>query len=140
MNELPAFRKLQNFIGEQTARPTRKPKGSKPETANSLTRKVVNHIQAHGGFATRLQSTGQYRDDLQKFVPSQQRSGLPDVMAVFDGKSCFVEIKIGRDTLSGDQRKAIAELEQAGACVFVAKDFESFQRWFTDQFLIAPFA
>jgi hypothetical protein len=140
MSQLPPFRQLQEFVKEQTARPPRKPNGSKPETANSLTRKVVDHIRSLGGFATRLQSTGQYRDDLQKFVPSQQRAGLPDVMAVFEGKPCFVEIKIGRDILSGDQKKAIAELEQAGAGVFVAKDFDSFQRWFADQFLNAPFA
>lgn len=40
MSQPPAFRQLQTFIGEQTARKPRK-KGSKPETSNELTRKFV---------------------------------------------------------------------------------------------------
>lgn len=139
MSELPAFRKLQNFIGEQTTRKPRQ-KGTKPESANALTRRVVEYIRNNGHFATRLQSTGTYRDDLKKFVPSQQRSGLPDVMAVVDSRACYVEIKIGKDTLSDDQKKAIAELQQAGAAVFVASDFDAFETWFVAEFLTAPFA
>ncbi|MBD2705372.1 VRR-NUC domain-containing protein [Spirosoma sp. BT702] len=139
MSHLPAFRQLQNFIGEQTARKPRK-KGVKPESANALTRRIVEHIRNRGHFATRLQSTGTYRDDLKKFVPSQQRLGLPDVMAVVGGRSAFIEIKVGRDTLSKDQKKAIAELQQAGAAVFIAHDFDSFQAWFQAEFLTPPFA
>lgn len=139
MSHLPAFRQLQSFIGEQTARKPRK-KGPKPESANALTRRIVEHIRNRGHFATRLQSTGTYRDDLKKFVPSQQRSGLPDVMAVIESRAAFVEIKVGRDTLSKDQKKAIAELEEAGAAVFVAHDFDSFSLWFTAEFLSSPTA
>ena len=73
-------------------------------------------------------------------MPNQQRAGLPDIMAVVDSRSCFVEVKVGRDTLSQDQKKAIAELQQAGARVFVASDFTSFENWFIAEFLTAPFA
>lgn len=139
MNQLPAFRELQNFIGEQTARKSRR-KGPKPESANALTKRIVEHIRNRGHFATRLQSTGTYREDLKKFVPSQQRVGLPDVMAVIASQAAFIEIKVGRDRLSVDQKNAIDELEKAGAVVFVAHDFDSFVTWFTDEFAAARLA
>lgn len=134
MSELPAFRDLQNFIGEQTARKPRtvRKKGeAKPENANELTRRIVAHIRANGGFATRLSSTGTYRADLKKFVPSQQVSGLPDVTGVFNGRSLWVEIKVGRDQLSEAQKRTISGLIVAGAAVFVSRDFEGFLQWFT---------
>lgn len=49
------------------------------KTANDLTRAVVDYLTLSGHFATRLQSTGTYRADLNRYVPSQQRKGLPDV-------------------------------------------------------------
>lgn len=137
MSQLPAFRQLQNFIGENTARKPQK-KGPKAESANALTKRIVEHIRNRGHFATRLQSTGTYREDLKKFVPSQQRVGLPDVMAVISSQATFIEIKVGRDRLSADQKSAIAELEKAGALVFVAQDFDSFLAWFTAEFSASP--
>lgn len=137
MNLLPAFRQLQNFIGENTTRKPQK-KGPKVESANALTKRIVEHIRNRGHFATRLQSTGTYREDLKKFVPSQQRVGLPDVMAVVTSQATFIEIKVGKDRLSADQKSAIAELEKAGALVFVAQDFDSFLTWFTAEFSPSP--
>ncbi|GAB4007175.1 hypothetical protein GCM10028808_10560 [Spirosoma migulaei] len=133
MSQLPAFRELQNFIGEQTARKPRK-KAPKLETANELTRRIVAHFQNYGHFATRLQSTGTYRDDLKKFVPSQQRAGLPDVLAVVNSNAVFVEVKAGKDCLSEVQNSAINDLENAGAKVYVAHTFEGFRKWFRTQF------
>ncbi|GAB2542814.1 VRR-NUC domain-containing protein [Spirosoma aerophilum] len=139
MSQLPAFRELQNFIGEQTARKPRSKK-PKPETANQLTRRIVTYVQEHGGYATRLQSTGTYRDDLKKYVPSQQRAGMPDVLAVVDGRAAFVEVKVGKDKLSEVQKQTISDLERAGARVYVAQTFEGFQEWFTAYFSTPPFA
>ncbi|GAB2560765.1 VRR-NUC domain-containing protein [Spirosoma areae] len=114
MSQLPAFRQLQVFIGEQTARKPRR-KGPKPETANSLTWRIVAHIQDNGHFATRLQSTGTYRADLKKYVPSQQRAGMPDVFAVVNGRGVFIEVKAGNDRLSDVQKQTISDLQRAGA-------------------------
>ena len=141
MNKLPAFRQLQNFIGEQTARKPRKPTtGPKSETANNLTRRIVQHVRANGGFATRLNSTGTYRADLKKFVQSQQVSGMPDVLACVNGQFIGVEVKAGKDRLSDAQKQTIAALEKAGASVYVARDFEQFTAWFALNFLTPPFA
>lgn len=139
MSKLPAFRELQLFIGEQTARKPRKTRTPKAESANSMTRRIVAYVRANGGFATRLQSTGTYRNDIKKYVPSQQRAGLPDILAIVNASAVFVEVKTENDRLSEVQKQAISDLEKAGAWVYVAHTFESFKEWFTAQFLTAPF-
>ena len=98
-------------------------------SANDLTRCIVDYLTLSGHFATRLQSTGTYRADLNRYIPSQQRRGLPDVYAVVHGRAVHVEIKI-KDRLSDDQKQAISDLQQAGASVFVARDFQGFYDWF----------
>lgn len=104
------------------------------KTANGLTVCVVDFLNLSGHFATRLASTGSYRADIDKFVKSQQRSGLPDVMAVINGQAVFIEVKIGKDRLSAKQQGTIKELLRAGAWCFVAKTFEEFYSWYTAQF------
>ena len=100
------------------------------KSANELTRCIVDYLTLSGHFATRLQSTGTYRADLQRFIPSQQRAGLPDVFAVVNGHAVHIEIKVGKDRLSEDQKQAISDLKQAGASVFIAQDFQTFYDWF----------
>ena len=110
------------------------------QDANSLTRAVVDYLTLSGHFATRLQSTGTYRADLNRYVPSQQRKGMPDVFAVVEGRAVHIEIKVGKDRLSDDQKQAISDLQQAGASVFVATTFQGFYDWFIAEFQTAPFA
>lgn len=63
MSKLPAFRELQDFIGEQTARkPSKKPK---PKRKNANGRRIVAHFQGKGHFATCSQQTGPHRDGKQ---------------------------------------------------------------------------
>lgn len=106
--------------------------------ANDLTRAIVDFLNFSGYTATRLQSTGTYRADLQKFVPSQQRRGLPDIAAVVNGRAVYVEVKVGKDRLSNDQKEAIADLQRAGAAVYIASDFQGFFDWFNG-FVQPPF-
>ena len=131
MSHLPAFRQYQNFIQQATEPKPKKKAKPKAETANGLTKKIVLHIRANGGFATRLQSTGLYRADLKRYVESQQVGGMGDVVAVINSHFVSVEVKIGRDKLSEQQIRTIAALEQAGASCFVAHSFDEFETWFT---------
>lgn len=100
------------------------------KTANRLTHCVIDWFVLNGHFSTRLQSTGQYRDDLRKFVPSQQRAGLPDVFALVEGRSIFVEVKAGGDQLSTVQKQTILALKKSGGLVYIARDFEGFYGWY----------
>ena len=98
--------------------------------ANGLTRCVVDYLKLSGHFATRLASTGTYRADLQKFVPSQQRAGMPDVLAIIEGRALFIEIKTGKDRLSAIQQDTHKALSDAGAWVYVTHNFQDFVDWF----------
>ena len=96
------------------------------KSANELTRCIVDYLTLSGHFATRLQSTGTYRA----------------VFAVVDSHAVFVGIKVGvgKDRLSDDQEQTISDLQQAGASVFLARDFAGFLHLFTAKFLTPPFA
>lgn len=107
--------------------------------ANGLTKCIVDYCNLTGHFATRLASTGTYRADVGKYIPSQQRAGLPDVFAVVEGRAVFVEVQAGKDRLSEVQKETISDLEKAGASVYVAQTFEGFYAWFTD-FTRPPFS
>lgn len=105
-------------------------------TANALTTAIVDWLELQSGgdgFGTRLQSTGTYREDLKKFVPSRQRRGMPDVFGIVEGVPYLIEVKIANDTLSADQRETIGKLRQAGAKCFVAESFQSFFEWWNEQ-------
>ncbi|WP_020597126.1 hypothetical protein [Spirosoma panaciterrae] len=65
--------------------------------ANVLTRCVVGYFNLSGYFATRLQPTETYHEDINWYIPSQQGIGLPDLLYIVNGCAVVVEIKIGKD-------------------------------------------
>jgi len=106
------------------------PRLYRDDSANSLTKCIVDYVRFRGGFASRINSTGIYRKDLKRFVYNTQRRGLPDIQAVINGQPLFIEVKIGRDQLSEAQEKIRDEVTSSGACFFVAKNFADFKTWF----------
>ena len=96
------------------------------DTANGLTKCIIRYLTMQGAFVTRLNSTGIYRQDIQKFVPNTQRKGMPDVYALIGGKTLFIEIKIGYDKMSPEQLKVQKESEANGASYIVARNFTDF--------------
>jgi hypothetical protein len=102
------------------------------DTANELTKLIVAFIKVQGGFATRLSSTGVYRNDIKKYVRSQQRRGMADIVATYMGQSLNIEVKIGRDCMSKHQQKIKEEIEAAGGHYFIARDFNGFKTWWED--------
>lgn len=106
------------------------PRKYRDDTANQLTACIVKYICLCGGFASRVNNTGTYRQKLGRFTPSQSKKGLPDILATYRGQSLFVEVKIGRDTQSEHQRRVEQAQEQAGGFYYLARDFETFKKWF----------
>ncbi|WP_020605221.1 VRR-NUC domain-containing protein [Spirosoma spitsbergense] len=135
---VPGFRQLQAFITEQTARKSRSTSKPRNETANALTRRIVQYVRANGGWASRINSTGTYRADLKKFVNSQQVSGLPDVLACINGQFVGIEVKVGKDRLSEMQKQTHADLTDAGAIIYVAHSFDEFTAWFKSYIIPIP--
>ncbi len=106
------------------------PRKYRDDTANKLTACIVKYISLCGGFASRVNNTGTYRQKLGRFTPSQSKKGLPDILATYRGQSLFIEVKVGRDTQSEHQRRVEQAQEQAGGLYYLARDFEKFKKWF----------
>ena len=96
------------------------------DSANELTRAVVAHIQLHGGFAARINSTGINDAKLGRYRRSGARKGVSDIQAVIGGRSISIEVKIGRDRMRPDQIKVKAEVEQSGGVYIIASSFDDF--------------
>lgn len=112
------------------------PQSYRDDTANGLTRCIVDYIRFRGGQAERINTTG---------IPVQQRSrivwrksnatkGSADISATIAGRSVKIEIKIGPDRQSEAQRRYQAAIEQAGGLYFIAKDFNTFVEWYGETF------
>ena len=52
------------------------PRLYRDDTANSLTKCVVDYIRLQGYFASRVNNTGVYRPKLGRYIPGQSRKGL----------------------------------------------------------------
>ena len=112
------------------------PQSYRDDTANGLTRCIVDYIRFRGGQAERINTTG---------IPVQQRGrivwrksnatkGSADISATIAGRSVKIEIKINSDRQSEAQRRYQATIEYAGGLYFIAKDFTTFVEWFDDTF------
>lgn len=103
------------------------------DSANACTTCIVDYVNflGTGYFATRRDSKGTFRADIGRFVPSQQRAGMPDIEILVYGRSVQIEVKYGNDRLSAVQRETHEVLINAGAFVFTARTFQAFYEWFT---------
>lgn len=116
-------------------------------TSNGLTRAVIAWIEAHGQRAIRVSSAGRYIDESMvvtdyvgfekrigsgTWVPSTTKRGAADISCTIYGKSVEIEIKIGRDTQSQDQKKYQQITERAGGTYLIIKTFEQFLQWWDE--------
>ena len=131
MSELPAFRQLQEFIKTETA-PKPHRKGSKPETANSLTNKIITYLKEQGQFAARIYTTGLYDEKLGKYRQSGATTGVPDVISCINGTFVGFEIKIGKDKLSKQQERVSLQINTAGGFYVITRCWADFVQFYTE--------
>lgn len=100
-------------------------------TANGLTKCITDWITFHGGFASRINSTGMMRKigGQMRWTKGSSVKGIADIMATVNGRSLHIEVKIGKDRMSDAQKKVQAQVEASGGLYFVAKDMGSFVEW-----------
>jgi hypothetical protein len=104
-----------------------RPKSKQSDTtANGLTKAVITWLTLNKHYCSRIQSQGQWNQKLGVFTKSTVRKGIGDIMAVIDGRTIMIEVKIGRDKLSEAQLKTKADVENSGGYYMVVKDFEQF--------------
>lgn len=122
---------MQSLFPNRPQKPKKK-KRWKPTPASELTDKVIKFFKERGHAARRVNSSGQYDEEQQKWRPSGMKRGFEDVdvtISVRDlnnkpylGLKLAVEIKCGRDTSSEYQEKRAAELEAVGADYWIVTD------------------
>lgn len=116
-------------------------------SANSLTRCVIDWINFNGYQAERISNTGKYIDNRKKvtdilgntreigsgkWIKGQGTDGTADISATIRGRSVKIEIKYGKDRQSEAQKKYQESIEKAGGIYIIVKDFDSFLVWYDE--------
>ena len=119
------------------------------DTANGLTRCIIDYLHYKGWQAERINTTGiphdtrqQARDILGRtrtigsltWRPSGSTIGSADISATINGRSVKIEVKIGKDRQSAAQRQYQAAIEQAGGLYYIARNFTTFVAWYHQNF------
>ncbi len=119
------------------------------KTANGLTKCIIDFINLTGGQAERINNTGRQIDNRQtvkdilgnvrtigsvKWIKGTGTNGTADISATIQGKSVRVEVKIGKDKQSHQQKEYQYNIERSGGLYFIAKDFQSFYEWYNLKF------
>jgi hypothetical protein len=135
----PALIELMNLKQEngRTKHPSvpeyARPKPSyKTSDANGLTKAIVDYIDLSGGWATRISTEGRYIESLGKRIPSSVKKGTADIHAVWKGMHLSIEVKIGKDKQSDEQKEIQTAVTKAGGQYYIAKDFDTFHQWITN--------
>lgn len=117
----------------------------KDKTANDLERSLLAFFKCIGGMAERVKNMGreittvqkhncsvfgEVKEEHRKFIPSTGRKGTSDVKALYQGKSYAIEVKIGRDRMSGAQKEYKEDFERFGGIYIIAHTFEQFTEEF----------
>ena len=112
------------------------PQSYRDNTANGLTKCIVDYIRYNGGQAERINTTGmpEQRGGQIVWRKSNATKGSADISATIAGLSVNIEVKIGHDHQSRAQRRHQATVERAGGLYFIAKDFTSFIEWYSKTF------
>ncbi len=119
------------------------------DTANGLTKCIVDYIRFNGGQAERINTMGIPRDNRKtvtdvlgrdrligsvEWRTSGTTKGSADISATIHGQSVKIEVKIGHDRQSDAQRDYQASVEQAGGVYYIARNFTDFVSWYQRTF------
>lgn len=104
-----------------------KPNDSK---ANGLTNAIVDYCNWTGSLANRINTMGVFDAKRGKYRHSTTRRGTADISITINGKSVWVEVKVGRDKMSEHQNKFREDIERAGGIYFVAHSFPEFYQFY----------
>ena len=125
------------------------------DSANGLTKCIIQFLLASGHFAERISNQGQYRDNTKEvsdvlgrkykvgsgqWTKGQGTLGTADISAQIRRLGdqyaipVKIEVKFGRDTQSEDQKVYAANVQQAGGVYMIARTFDQFIEWY-DSFM-----
>ena len=119
-------------------------------TANGLTKCIVHFLNLNGHQAERISNTGRQLDNRKsivdvlgrkqtigscKWIKGSGTNGTADISATIYGLSIKVEVKIGKDKQSNDQKLYQEQIEKAGGTYVIATTFNQFYNWYEQKFV-----
>jgi len=109
--------------------------------ANVLTGSIINYIRMNHSHAERVNNIARQittRSGAKVFIPSANFKGTADIHAcklrgdsddwAKIGQFVAIEVKIGRDKQSEDQKLYQGSVERAGGVYLIVKNFDDFER------------
>lgn len=111
----------------------------KLNTTNGMTKGIVDFIRFSGGYAERVNRMGfktKTKQGKEIWVSGGGTNGTADISAIWNGRALRIEVKCAatHDRIRPDQIRYAEKVERAGAIYFVAKTFDEFYEWFTNNF------
>lgn len=99
----------------------------KDTTANDLTKTIIwDMYHVRGGVAYRINNGAIYDVKRKVYRKGVQRKGVPDIIGIIDGRFYGIEVKIGKDRQSADQKEIEREIKEAGGVYFIAKSYDDY--------------
>jgi len=99
----------------------------KDTTANDLTKTIIwDMYHVRGGVAYRINNGATYDQKRKIYRKGVQRKGIPDIIGIVDGRFFGIEVKIGADRQSADQKEIEKEIQAVGGVYFVAKSYDDY--------------
>jgi hypothetical protein len=118
-------------------------------SANALTKCIIDFLTFLGYQAERINTMGRYVDDSKiitdvvgfqrkigsgKYIKGTGTKGSADISATIKGRSVKIEVKYGKDKQSDYQKEYQQAIERAGGVYIIARDFDGFKEWY-DNFI-----
>lgn len=148
MNALQTLTELEyqgRYRGKTIPEYARTKKKYADKKANGLTKCIVDWIRLNGGHAERVNVHGRPIDRTKvitnclgqsqrigsiDWIQAGGTKGSADIHGVINGKAVLIEVKIGRDKLSQEQKNYRHKVTQAGAFYFIAQSFDQFMEFY----------
>jgi hypothetical protein len=117
------------------------------KTANGLTKCIIEFLQLSNHQAERINTMGRPIDNRKQVTDvigrtktigsmtwgkSTATKGSADISATIQGRSVKIEVKIGADRQSEDQKVYQANIEKSGGQYWIAKNFDDFIKKYDD--------
>ena len=113
------------------------------KTANGLTRCIIDNLQLSNHQAERINTMGRPIDNRKQVTDvlgrtktigsmtwgkSTATKGSADISATINGRSVKIEVKIGKDRQSMDQKIYQQNIEKSGGQYWIVKNFDDFMK------------
>jgi hypothetical protein len=117
------------------------------KTANGLTKCIIEFLQLSNHQAERINTMGRPIDNRKQVTDvigrtktigsmtwgkSTATKGSADISATIQGRSVKIEVKIGADRQSQDQKIYQENIEKSGGQYWIAKNFDDFIKKYDD--------